>query len=70
MRDLDHLVSQASLQPASWCRVEILTHDINVHVPHHVSSNIPWYNLRKATDSLRQNWGQVCSSPSNVLSIA
>lgn len=41
------------------CRVEFLCHDINVHVPHHVNSKIPWYNLRAATDSLRQNWGQV-----------
>ena len=40
-------------------RVEFLCHDINVHVPHHVSSKIPWYNLRAATDSLRSNWGQV-----------
>ena len=40
-------------------RVEFLCHDINVHVPHHVNSKIPWYNLRSATDSLRQNWGQV-----------
>ena len=40
-------------------RVEVLCHDINVHVPHHVSPKIPWYNLRKATDSLRENWGQV-----------
>ena len=31
----------------------------SVHVPHHVSSKIPWYNLRKANDSLRQNWGEV-----------
>jgi omega-6 fatty acid desaturase (delta-12 desaturase) len=38
--------------------VEFLTHDISVHVPHHVSSKIPWYNLRKANESLRQNWGQ------------
>jgi len=38
--------------------VEFLTHDISVHVPHHVSSKIPWYNLRKANDSLRQNWGE------------
>lgn len=38
--------------------VEFLTHDINVHVPHHVNSKIPWYNLRAATDSLRQNWGE------------
>lgn len=37
--------------------IEFLTHDISVHVPHHVSSKIPWYNLRKATDSLRENWG-------------
>ena len=38
--------------------VEFLCHDINVHVPHHVSSKIPWYNLRAATDSLRSNWGK------------
>ena len=41
------------------CRVEFLTHDISVHVPHHVNSKIPWYNLRAATESLRGNWGQV-----------
>jgi len=29
-----------------------------VHVPHHVSSKVPWYNLRAATDSLRANWGR------------
>ena len=38
--------------------VEFLCHDINVHVPHHVSSKIPWYNLRAATESLRANWGR------------
>jgi omega-6 fatty acid desaturase (delta-12 desaturase) len=38
--------------------VEVLCHDINVHVPHHVSQKIPSYNLRLATDSLRQNWGK------------
>ena len=38
--------------------VEFLCHDINVHVPHHVSSKIPWYNLRAATGSLRSNWGK------------
>jgi len=37
--------------------VDFLTHDISWHVPHHVSSKIPWYNLRKATESLRENWG-------------
>ncbi len=39
-------------------RVDFLTHDISWHVPHHVSTKIPWYNLRKATSSLRENWGQ------------
>ena len=46
---------------ALWARcglsmqwVEFLCFDINVHVPHHVMSKIPWYNLRAATDSLRQ----------------
>lgn len=38
--------------------VEFLCHDISWHVPHHVASNIPWYNLRKATESLRENWGE------------
>eukprot|EP01023_Acetabularia_acetabulum_P043447 TRINITY_DN433_c0_g1_i4.p1 TRINITY_DN433_c0_g1~~TRINITY_DN433_c0_g1_i4.p1 ORF type:complete len:420 (-),score=52.73 TRINITY_DN433_c0_g1_i4:211-1470(-) len=38
--------------------VEVLNHDINVHVPHHVSSKIPSYNLRKAHESLKENWGE------------
>jgi omega-6 fatty acid desaturase (delta-12 desaturase) len=38
--------------------VEFLCHDISVHVPHHVSTKVPWYNLRKANESLRENWGQ------------
>lgn len=38
--------------------VEFLCHDISVHVPHHVASNIPWYNLRKAYASLQENWGE------------
>lgn len=38
--------------------VEILCHDINVHIPHHISQRIPSYNLRMAHDSLRQNWGK------------
>ncbi|GAB4343952.1 MAG: fatty acid desaturase [Cyanophyceae cyanobacterium] len=37
--------------------VEILCHDINVHVPHHLSVGIPSYNLRLAHASLRENWG-------------
>jgi acyl-lipid omega-6 desaturase (Delta-12 desaturase) len=37
--------------------VELLCHHINVHVPHHLSTAIPSYNLRMAHESLRQNWG-------------
>jgi acyl-lipid omega-6 desaturase (Delta-12 desaturase) len=37
--------------------VEILCHDINVHIPHHVCVAIPSYNLRMAHDSLLKNWG-------------
>lgn len=42
-------------------RIEILCHDINVHIPHHVSPRIPSYNLRAAHESLQQNWGKVLS---------
>eukprot|EP00741_Cyanophora_paradoxa_P011027 tig00020553_g10659.t1 len=38
--------------------VELLCHDINWHVPHHVSTMIPHYNLRLAHASLRKNWGK------------
>ncbi len=38
--------------------VEILCHDINVHVPHHISVAVPSYNLRMAHQSLMENWGQ------------
>ncbi|QIZ72527.1 fatty acid desaturase [Oxynema aestuarii] len=37
--------------------VEFLCHDINVHVPHHLSTAIPSYNLRKAHQVLREKWG-------------
>jgi omega-6 fatty acid desaturase (delta-12 desaturase) len=37
--------------------VEFLCHDINVHVPHHVSTAIPSYNLRMAHRSLKETWG-------------
>jgi omega-6 fatty acid desaturase (delta-12 desaturase) len=37
--------------------IEWLCHHINVHVPHHLSTAIPSYNLRLAHESLRQNWG-------------
>jgi len=37
--------------------IEFLCHHINVHIPHHVSTGIPSYNLRKAHDSLKKTWG-------------
>lgn len=37
--------------------VEFLCHDINVHVPHHISTAIPWYNLRPAYRILKEKWG-------------
>ena len=38
--------------------VEFLCHDINVHIPHHLTTAIPWYNLRQAHQSLVDNWGK------------
>jgi len=38
--------------------VEVLCHDINVHVPHHLSTGIPSYNLHQAHQSLMEQWGQ------------
>eukprot|EP00246_Nothoceros_aenigmaticus_P009332 TRINITY_DN2476_c0_g1_i1.p1 TRINITY_DN2476_c0_g1~~TRINITY_DN2476_c0_g1_i1.p1 ORF type:complete len:487 (+),score=55.02 TRINITY_DN2476_c0_g1_i1:106-1461(+) len=39
----------------SW--VEVLCHDISVHIPHHITQKIPSYNLRKAHAALREHWG-------------
>ncbi|NJN72703.1 MAG: fatty acid desaturase [Limnothrix sp. RL_2_0] len=36
--------------------VEVLCHDINVHVPHHLSTGIPSYNLRAAYAVIKENW--------------
>lgn len=53
--------SVAQLQHTVHCRypawVDFLCHDISVHIPHHVSTAIPHYNLRFAHDSLKKNWG-------------
>lgn len=37
--------------------IELLCHHINVHVPHHVSTSIPAYNLRRAHQALLARWG-------------
>lgn len=39
--------------------IEVLCHDINVHVPHHISTGIPSYNLRMAHQSLKETFGSV-----------
>lgn len=38
--------------------VEFLCHDINVHIPHHISTAIPSYNLRLAHRSIKERWGE------------
>lgn len=38
--------------------IEVLCHDINVHIPHHICVAIPSYNLRLAHASLNGNWGE------------
>jgi omega-6 fatty acid desaturase (delta-12 desaturase) len=52
----DQLTGTVHCDYPAW--VELLCHDINVHVPHHVSTGIPSYNLRLAHKSLDENWGQ------------
>jgi len=37
--------------------IEFLCHHINVHVPHHVSTGIPSYNLRMAYNALKKTYG-------------
>jgi acyl-lipid omega-6 desaturase (Delta-12 desaturase) len=37
--------------------VEFMCHDISVHIPHHISTAIPSYNLRKAHRFLKSVWG-------------
>eukprot|EP00026_Physarum_polycephalum_P009755 Phypoly_transcript_09889.p1 GENE.Phypoly_transcript_09889~~Phypoly_transcript_09889.p1 ORF type:complete len:356 (+),score=51.84 Phypoly_transcript_09889:279-1346(+) len=51
----------AQLQHTIHCKypawIDFLTHDISVHIPHHVSTGIPHYKLRLAYASLKKNWG-------------
>lgn len=39
--------------------VEVLGHDINWHVPHHVCVGIPHYHLRKAHNALKQAYPEI-----------
>eukprot|EP00850_Spirogloea_muscicola_P014791 SM000108S14235 [mRNA] locus=s108:416702:419356:- [translate_table: standard] len=38
--------------------IEVLCHDISVHIPHHLSTKIPSYNLRLAYDAIEKNWNK------------
>ncbi|MFS7981853.1 putative acyl-lipid omega-6 desaturase (cytochrome b5) [Helianthus anomalus] len=64
----DWNAAQAQLNGTVHCDyprwIEILCHDINVHIPHHVSSKIPSYNLRAAHKSLQENWGKYLNEAS------
>lgn len=61
-REQDWNEAQSQLAGTVHCDyprwVEFLCHDINVHVPHHISTAVPHYNLRQAHQSLKDNWGQ------------
>uniref|UniRef100_A0A7N0UQM6 Fatty acid desaturase domain-containing protein n=1 Tax=Kalanchoe fedtschenkoi TaxID=63787 RepID=A0A7N0UQM6_KALFE len=54
--------AQAQINGTVHCNypkwIEILCHDIGFHIPHHISSRIPSYNLRAAHKSLQDNWGK------------
>jgi len=49
------LLTTAHIDYPAW--IEWLTLNINWHLPHHVSSNVPWYNLRKCTFTLTKKYG-------------
>ena len=52
---------RGQIEGTVYCRfprwIEWLVLDINVHVPHHVCAQIPWYHLREATATLRERFG-------------
>ncbi|EEF29426.1 Omega-6 fatty acid desaturase, chloroplast precursor, putative [Ricinus communis] len=54
--------AQAQLNGTVHCDyprwIEILCHNINVHIPHHISSRIPSYNLPEAHISIQEKWGK------------
>jgi len=50
------LASTVHCDYPSW--IEFLCHQINVHIPHHVSTAIPSYNLWKAHYALKARWGK------------
>ncbi len=39
--------------------LEIIIHDFNIHIPHHVSTAIPSYHLKPAYNSLKEKYGDI-----------
>jgi omega-6 fatty acid desaturase (delta-12 desaturase) len=62
--DKDWHEARAQLEGTVHCEypawIEFLCHHINVHIPHHISTAIPSYNLRAAHERIKENWGQYC----------
>lgn len=60
--------AQARLNLTVHCEypqwIEFLCHHINVHIPHHVSTGIPSYNLRKAHNALKGSWDRYMNETS------
>ncbi|WP_287128440.1 fatty acid desaturase [Candidatus Cyanaurora vandensis] len=48
------LFSTVHCRYPAW--VEFMCHDINVHIPHHISTGIPHYNLRPVHHALKEHW--------------
>jgi len=45
-----------------WAPLESLWCHITCHIPHHISPSIPWYNLRKASLALQENFPEYYQS--------
>jgi omega-6 fatty acid desaturase (delta-12 desaturase) len=48
------LVSTFDVRFPRW--IEWMWCDINIHIPHHISANIPWYHLRAASAAVRASY--------------
>jgi omega-6 fatty acid desaturase (delta-12 desaturase) len=47
-----------SIVVRTWRPLELLLHDIMIHVPHHVDPRIPFYRLTLAYADLQRHYGQ------------
>jgi acyl-lipid omega-6 desaturase (Delta-12 desaturase) len=54
-KEKSNILSTVHMKYPGW--LEFILHDFNVHVPHHVSTAIPSYNLKKAHKSLKSKYG-------------